>query len=269
MANGPKRRISTSGLGIKSRVKSISERLAGQVEDLQETPAWKTAGSIILPLASSLLMGPLGAAMGKLPSMLGLIGQGLYKTGAWGKGLLGALKTTGAIGTKSLYNWLGTKGTRGFLDLFDKRSEMDINLKGMDTLSQVLGKEAVEEYREQYTKGKKDTSTQDITTSILGAITQQGDLSKIMKGLMGKKPVSFPITGSNIPKSIPTITIPPPRVVPPQKLPPVKLPTVAPDIKYEDFIKYFNEIGGARPSLRQSQSSITNRILQNIINPTR
>ena len=50
--------VSLSKIQRGQMKKSIADELAGQTEGLQETPWWKTVGSVALPLLATAAMGP-------------------------------------------------------------------------------------------------------------------------------------------------------------------------------------------------------------------
>jgi len=167
---------------------------ATQLEEA-EVPWWKQVGSIALPLAATLLMGPAGAYLSTLgggTGILAALGGGLTSAGAVGSGLGGVAKTLGSIGAKAGYGWLGKQATRGIMDIGVKDTTRagDISLKGMGVGYESLGREAVKKLRKDFRSAKKDKKlaeeaarSGDIASAILGAVTQQGDLAAMISKL--------------------------------------------------------------------------------------
>jgi hypothetical protein len=208
MANG----VSTSALGLALKRKSISDVLSGQTEKLQDTPDWKTISSILLPLIATVAMpgiggllataggalGGVGAAGGVLSGISGAAGGALSTLGtglqfgikaAKGASSLGkALHFLTGAAAKSGFGILSQKAIKAAQKKYDKRSEMDISLAGMDPVSQLLGREAVGKLRGDYTKAERQADTTNLTASIMAGIMQQagGDLAKAIKGIYSK-----------------------------------------------------------------------------------
>ena len=179
--------ISLSGYNIQKKKQSIADKLAGQTQDLQKEPWWKTVGSIGLPLLASLAMPGIGTALAgwagagsgasALASIFGTGSKALKAINLLGKGLQvgakgqGILSTLGGIGTKTAFN-MGVKGlTKGGLNIADKRSVDDLNLTDREML---YGRNALKTLKGQYTDAKDAEKETDIAGSILSAISSQG-----------------------------------------------------------------------------------------------
>jgi hypothetical protein len=183
--------VSTSKLRIGAARKSIIDKLTQQSEGLQDTPWYQTAGQIALPILATMAIPGIGTALasayagaGGIGGALGGIGTALASTG----GATGITATAKGLTAKSIANLLATKGTKGLLGLFDKRSEKDINLAGMGALEQALGGESVSKLRRDYRASKKETGKMDIAGSIMSALVQEGGLEALQKASR----VSFP-----------------------------------------------------------------------------
>lgn len=194
--------VSLSQSMIDKKKEEIADTLTGQTQDLQETPWWKTAGGILLPLLSTAAMGPLGGYLASLGGATGglsslitgfkgasilskLIGLGGKGIGAIGKGLQaakkgqGILSALGGIGAKTAFNIGARELSEGILGKFDKRSVKDLKLNARDML---YGGDALQKLRKQYTSAKgaeKDTS---YTGALLSALSSQLG-PNILKGL--------------------------------------------------------------------------------------
>ena len=176
--------VSTSQLKIGATRKSIVDKLTQQSAGLQDTPWYQTAGKIALPILATMALPGIGTALasayagtGGIMGAIGGIGGALASTG----GGLGIGATTKGLTTKAIANYLTTKGTKGALDMFDKRSEQDINLKGMGALAQALGGESVSKLRRDYRASKKESGDMDIAGSIMSAYVQQGGFDALKK----------------------------------------------------------------------------------------
>ena len=189
--------VSLSNLKQMQMKKSISDELAGQVEDMNEVSPLQTIGSIALPLLLTAAMGPLGTAMmglgggtgilGALGGAASTIGSGLAATGAatGGSAAGNLLNTLLQVGSKVGYGELSKKLTKEIVD--KDKNPLDIKVTG-GGFKQVLAKNAVEKLRNQLVTQNRLGEQTDLTGSILGAFAGQfgDDLIGGMKDIFTK-----------------------------------------------------------------------------------
>ena len=200
--------VSTSQLKIGATRKSIVDKLTQQSAGLQDTPWYQTAGKIALPILATMALPGIGTALasayagtGGIMGAIGGIGGALASTTGAG----GVMATAKGLGAKSIANYLATRGTKGALGMFDKRSEQDINLKGMGALAQALGGESVSKLRSDYKASKKETSDMDIAGSIMSAYVHQGGFDALQEAAKvgfpsSPAPASIKMAISDIPQ---------------------------------------------------------------------